>query len=52
MCAEQSVVQGVLDACTKEALWDAMQVAVEALTPNDAIAWFAHAGYALPAPAT
>jgi hypothetical protein len=28
-----------------------MRVAVEAITPEDAIAWFAHAGYALPAQA-
>ena len=41
-----------LGARTKEALWDAMRVAVEAITPNDAVAWFAHAGYALSAPAT
>jgi len=41
-----------LGARTKEALWEAMQVAVEAITPNDANAWFAHAGYALSAPAT
>ena len=41
-----------LGARTKEALWDAMQVAVEAITPADARAWFAHAGYALSAPAT
>jgi hypothetical protein len=27
-------------------------VAVEAITPADALAWVAHAGYALPAPAT
>lgn len=41
-----------LGARTKEALWEAMQVAVEALTREDAIAWFAHAGYVLPAPVT
>jgi transposase len=39
-------------ARTKETRWEALQVAVEAITPTDAIAWFAHAGYALPAPAT
>ena len=38
-----------LGARTKEALWEAMRVAVEAITPDDAIAWFAHAGYALSA---
>jgi transposase len=41
-----------LAARTKEALWEALQVAVEAITPHDASAWFAHAGYALSAPAT
>jgi hypothetical protein len=29
-----------------------MRVAVEAITREDAIAWFAHAGYALAAQAT
>ena len=41
-----------LGARTKEALWEAMRGAVEAITPADAIAWFAHAGYSLSAPAT
>lgn len=41
-----------LGARTKEALWEAMRVAVEAITPDDAIAWFAHAGYALTAQPT
>ena len=41
-----------LGARSTEMLWEAMGVAVEAITPADAIAWFAHAGYALPAPAT
>jgi transposase len=36
-----------LGARTHEALWEAMRVAVEAITPADALAWFAHAGYAL-----
>jgi transposase len=47
----KAILRG-LGARTKEALWDAMRVAVEAITPTDAAAWFAHAGYALPAPAT
>ncbi len=38
-----------LGARTHEALVEAMHVAVEAITPTDASAWFAHAGYALPA---
>jgi len=41
-----------LGARTTEALWEAMRVAVEAITRADANAWFAHAGYALPAPPT
>lgn len=41
-----------LGARTKEALWEAMGVAVEAITHEDVAAWFAHAGYALPAPPT
>ena len=40
-----------LGARTKEALWEAMLVAIEAITPHDASAWFAHARYALPAQA-
>ena len=31
------------------ALWEAMRVAIEAITQEDAIAWFAHVGYTLPA---
>jgi transposase len=41
-----------LGARTKEALQEAVHLAIEAITPQDAAAWFAHAGYALPAPAT
>jgi len=41
-----------LGARTKEALWEAMRVAVEAITPEDALAWFTHAGYTLSAQAT
>ena len=44
----KAILRG-LGARTKEALWEAMRVAVEAITPADALAWFAHAGYALPA---
>jgi transposase len=46
----KAILRG-LGARTKEALWEAMRVAVEAITPTDAMAWFAHAGYTLPAPA-
>jgi transposase len=38
-----------LGARTREALWEAVGVAVNAITPADALAWFAHAGYTLPA---
>ena len=41
-----------LGARTHEALWEAVRVAVETVTPEDALAWFAHAGYALPAQPT
>jgi len=41
-----------IGARTREALWEAMQVAVEAITSEDALAWFAHAGYTLSAQAT
>ena len=47
----KAILRG-LGARTKEALWEAMRVAVEAITPADALAWFAHAGYARSAPAT
>ncbi len=38
-----------LGARTKEALQEAVRLAIEAITRQDAAAWFAHAGYALPA---
>jgi len=47
----KAILRG-LGARTTEALWDAMRVAVEAITPADALAWFAHAGYVVPAQAT
>jgi transposase len=40
-----------LGARTREALCEAMRVAGNAITPDDAVAWFAHAGYALSAQA-
>jgi transposase len=40
-----------LGARTCEALLEAVRLAVAAITRADALAWFAHAGYALPAPA-
>ena len=47
----KAILRG-LGARTKEALWETMRVAVEAITRDDALAWFAHAGYALSAQAT
>src|SRR5262249_14504835 len=47
----KAILRG-LGARTKEALWEAVGLAVEAISPIDASAWFAHAGYALPAQAT
>ncbi len=40
-----------LGARTHQALWDAMRLALDAIIPADALACFAHAGYALPAQA-
>ena len=47
----KAILRG-LGARTTEALHEAVRLALEAITPTDAAAWFAHAGYALPAPAT
>ena len=44
----KAIVRGI-GARTREALWEAVRVAVEAITPDEARAWFAHAGYALSA---
>jgi transposase len=44
----KAILRG-LGARTRDALEQAVGLAVEAITPADAIAWFAHAGYALPA---
>ena len=41
-----------LGARTKEALQEAVRLAIEAITRHDAAAWFAHAGYTLPAQPT
>jgi transposase len=38
-----------LGARTREALEEAVRLAIETITHDDAVAWFAHAGYALPA---
>lgn len=44
----KAILRG-LGARTREALEQAVGLAVEAITRKDAMAWFAHAGYALPA---
>lgn len=49
-----SKVKAILHGCgvyTREALLEAMHGTLDAIIPDDAIAWFAHAGYALPAQA-
>jgi transposase len=47
----KAILRG-LGARSKEALQEAVGLAIEAITPHDAAAWFSHAGYALPAQAT
>jgi transposase len=47
----KAILRG-LGARSKEALQEAVRLAIEAITRHDAAAWFAHAGYALPAHAT
>ena len=47
----RAILRG-LGARTTEALQEAVRLAIEATTRHDAAAWFAHAGYALPAQAT
>jgi transposase len=44
----KAILRG-LGARTHEALQEAVRLALEAITPADAAAWFAHAGYPLPA---
>ena len=44
----KAILRG-LGARTQEALQEAVRLALVAITPDDAAAWFAHAGYALPA---
>jgi transposase len=47
----KAILRG-LGARTREALQEAVRLAIEAITRDDATAWFAHAGYALPARAS
>ena len=44
----KAILRG-LGARTLEALQEAVRLAIEAITPDDAAAWFAHAGYPLSA---
>lgn len=44
----KAILRG-LGARTQEALQDAVRLAIVAITPADAAAWFTHAGYPLPA---
>jgi transposase len=46
----KAILRG-LGARTRAALVEAVRLAVDAITRDDATAWFAHAGYALPAQA-
>jgi transposase len=47
----KAILRG-LGARTKEALQEAVRLAIEAMTAADVTAWFAHAGYALTAQET
>jgi transposase len=47
----KAILRG-LGARTKEALQEAVRLAIEAMTTADVTAWFAHAGYALTAQET
>jgi len=47
----KAILRG-LGARTREALEEAVRLAIETITHDDAVAWFAHAGYALPAQGT
>jgi transposase len=48
-CSKLKAILRGLGARTKEALQEAVRLASAAITRHDAAAWFAHAGYALPA---
>jgi transposase len=43
----KAILRG-LGARTREALEEAVRLAIEAITSTDAAAWFSHAGYTLP----
>jgi transposase len=44
----KALIRGV-GARTREALLEAVRLAVAAITPEDAVGWFSHTGYPLPA---
>jgi transposase len=44
----KAILRGI-GSRTREALVEAVRLALDAITPKDAAAWFAHAGYPLPA---
>ena len=46
-CTLKALVRG-LGTRTQDALQVAVRLVIEAIAPDDAAAWFAHAGYALP----
>jgi transposase len=48
-CSKRKAILRGLGARTREALEEAVRLAVEAITRDDVIARFAHAGYVLPA---
>src|SRR5262249_8269005 len=47
----KAILRG-LGARTREAVQEAVRLAIEAITRDDATAWFAHAGYSLSAQGT
>jgi transposase len=49
--SKRKAIRRGLGARTHEALWEAVRLALDAITSADAVAWFAHAGYTLPAQA-
>jgi transposase len=51
-CSKLKALLRGLGARTHDALQEAVRLALAAITPQDAAAWFAHAGHPLPAPAT
>jgi transposase len=50
--SKMKAVLRALGARTHEVPQEAVRLAIEAIAPDDAVAWFAHAGYVLPAQPT